>query len=96
MIAFAVSSIVAQRPQSEADDPEPEGRHRAEHGERDEQLDEEEAVERVVLAPQRSGDEQELVRMVALDRRAHAIVNAAVERRDREEPDPVALARVRA
>ena len=70
----------AQRPQSEAHDPEPEGRHRAEHRERDEQLDEEEAVERVVLAPERSGDEQDVVRMVALDRRAHAIAAAARRR----------------
>ncbi len=49
---------LGQRAQPDPDHPEPEQRDPGEHGERGEQLDEHQAVQRAVDARERGGDEQ--------------------------------------
>ena len=81
-----------ERLQAEAHDPEPERDDRREHERGHEQLDQQQPVERALDAGQRSGDDQDVVRLVRLDRRADAEMTVAADRRHGEEDDTVSAA----
>ena len=72
-----------ERPEAEPYHPEPERRERGKDRCRDEQLDEEEPVERPVHVAQRRGDDEHRPR-TGLDRGANAVATVSVDGRDGE------------
>jgi hypothetical protein len=83
---------LAQRTQTESDDPEAETPDGDEHGPGRQQLDQRQAVQRPVHSGERGGDHEHAAGLLRLDRRADPVAPTSRARHHREVRRPVAVA----